>query len=83
MLALIDHDLVVFRCAASAENDDFGIAVHRAEGLLDELLTKHKSHNRIQWLINDIEELKQDISEQFNNVEKQNLDDWISGLEKE
>lgn len=40
MLALIDHDLVVFRCAASAENDDFGIAVHRAEGLLDELLTK-------------------------------------------
>lgn len=50
---------------------------------LDELLTKHKSHNRIQWLINDIEELKQDISEQFNNVEKQNLDDWISGLEKE
>lgn len=40
MLALIDHDLVIFRCAASAENDDFGIAVHRAEGLLDELLTK-------------------------------------------
>jgi len=40
MIALIDHDLVVFRCAASAENDDFGIAVHRAEGLLDELLTK-------------------------------------------
>jgi 5'-3' exonuclease len=40
MLALIDHDLVVFRCAASAENDDLGIAIYRAEALLDELLTK-------------------------------------------
>jgi len=40
MIALIDHDLVVFRCAASAENDDLGIAIYRAEALLDELLTK-------------------------------------------
>jgi len=38
--ALIDHDLVVFRCAASAENDSLNIAIHRAEALLDELLTK-------------------------------------------
>lgn len=40
MIALIDHDLVVFRCAASAEQDDFGIAKYRADALLDELLTK-------------------------------------------
>ena len=40
MQALIDHDLVVFRCAASAENDSLNIAIHRAEALLDELLTK-------------------------------------------
>ena len=40
MIALIDHDLVVFRCAASAEQDDLGIAIYRAEALLDELLTK-------------------------------------------
>ena len=40
MIALIDHDLVVFRCAASAENDDLGIAIYRADALLDELLTK-------------------------------------------
>ena len=40
MLALIDHDLVVFRCAASAENDSLNIAIHRVESLLDELLTK-------------------------------------------
>lgn len=40
MQALIDHDLVVFRCAASAENDSLNIAIHRVESLLDELLTK-------------------------------------------
>ena len=40
MQALIDHDLVVFRCAASAENDSLNIAIHRVEALLDELLTK-------------------------------------------
>ena len=40
MIALIDHDLVVFRSAASAEQDDLGIAIYRAEALLDELLTK-------------------------------------------
>ena len=40
MQALIDHDLVVFRCAASAEHDGLNIAIHRAEALLDELLTK-------------------------------------------
>ena len=40
MQALIDHDLVVFRCAASAENDSLNIAIHRVETLLDELLTK-------------------------------------------
>lgn len=43
MQALIDHDLVVFRCAASAEQEDFSIAVHRAEALLDELITKTKA----------------------------------------
>lgn len=40
MIALIDMDLVVFRCAASAENDNFSIAVYRAEELLDTLLEK-------------------------------------------
>lgn len=40
MLALIDMDLVVFRCAASAENDSFEIAKYRAEELLDNILVK-------------------------------------------
>ena len=40
MQALIDHDLVVFRCAASAEQEDVSVAVLRADALLDELLTK-------------------------------------------
>lgn len=40
MIALIDMDLVVFRAAASAENDPLGIAIHRAEELLDNILNK-------------------------------------------
>lgn len=40
MLALIDQDLLCYRCAASAEQDNFGIAVYRIDELLDNILTK-------------------------------------------
>lgn len=40
MIALIDGDLVLYRCAASAENDPLEIAIHRAQELLDLLLVK-------------------------------------------
>ncbi len=43
MLALIDHDLVIFRSAASAENDELGIAIYRAQQLLDNLMEKTKA----------------------------------------
>jgi DNA polymerase-1 len=43
MIALIDMDLVVFRCAASAENEDFEIAKYRANELLDNILIKTES----------------------------------------
>lgn len=33
-------DLVCFRCAASAENDEVGIAIHRLNDLMDNILTK-------------------------------------------
>lgn len=40
MVALIDGDLVVYRCACSAENESFELAKHRVNELLDLLLTK-------------------------------------------
>ena len=40
MQALIDMDLVLYRCAASAENDNVGIAIYRVNELLDTLLQK-------------------------------------------
>jgi DNA polymerase-1 len=43
MEALIDQDLVCFRCAASAENDDLGIAIYRANDLFDQILEKTKA----------------------------------------
>ena len=38
MLALIDADLVAYRCAASAENDDAGIALYRVDKLMQEII---------------------------------------------
>lgn len=40
MQALIDQDLVCFRCAASAENDPLSIAIFRATELFDQILEK-------------------------------------------
>lgn len=40
MVALIDFDLVLYRCSASAENESFEIAKHRVNELLDLLLVK-------------------------------------------
>ena len=40
MLALIDFDLVCFRCSASAENDGAGIAIYRMNELMDGILEK-------------------------------------------
>ena len=37
MEALIDHDLVCFRSAASAEDDPLGIAIYRANQLMDNI----------------------------------------------
>ena len=43
MQALIDMDLVLYRCAASAENDNVGIAIYRVNELLDTLLERTAS----------------------------------------
>ena len=40
MIALIDGDLVLYRCAASAENDDLNIALYGIDELLDNILNK-------------------------------------------
>jgi len=40
MQALIDMDLVCFRCSASAENDGAGIAIYRMNDLMDGILAK-------------------------------------------
>lgn len=39
MIALIDMDLVCFRCAASAENEEFFVVQHRMNDLFDNILS--------------------------------------------
>lgn len=53
MQALIDMDLVVFRCAASAEKEDLGIAIYRLEELMDNILTKTNSDEYKAYLSSD------------------------------
>lgn len=53
MIALIDMDLVVFRSAASAENDPLGIAIYRAEELLDNILNKVKATEYKAYISSD------------------------------
>lgn len=53
MLALIDLDLVCFRSAASAENDNLGIAIYRAKELLNRILDKVETHNYRAFLTGD------------------------------
>lgn len=45
MIALIDFDLVAFRSAASAENEEVGVAIHRMEELLDGILQKVQANS--------------------------------------
>jgi 5'-3' exonuclease len=43
MLALIDQDLLCYRCAASAENEEVSVAIGRIDELLDQILEKTKA----------------------------------------
>jgi len=50
MQALIDMDIVCFRCAASAEEDPFGIAQWRATDLFDQIIEKTNSDSYKAYL---------------------------------
>jgi DNA polymerase-1 len=50
MQALIDMDIVCFRCAASAEEDPFGIAQWRASDLFDQIIEKTNSDSYKAYL---------------------------------
>ncbi|CAB4240888.1 Exo 5'-3' exonuclease (including N-terminal domain of PolI) [uncultured Caudovirales phage] len=45
MIAIIDFDLVAFRSAASAENEEVGIAIYRMDELLDNILQKVQANS--------------------------------------
>jgi 5'-3' exonuclease len=43
-IALIDADIVAYRCAASAEHEGEEIALLRVEGMMQEILSKHEEY---------------------------------------
>jgi 5'-3' exonuclease len=48
--ALIDGDIVAYRCAASSENEDVGIAVARVNDLMDRILHETGSDDYVVFL---------------------------------
>jgi 5'-3' exonuclease len=59
MQALLDQDLLCFRCAASAEHDDLGIAIYRLDELLDTILSKTEASSYRAFLTGDTNFRKQ------------------------
>ncbi len=53
MLALIDADIVAYRCAASAENDPLEIAISRAHDLMTRILHNVGAHTYKAFLTGD------------------------------
>lgn len=50
MLALIDADIVAYRCAASAEKEPLDIAILRADRLMRDILEKTKSSQYLAYI---------------------------------
>lgn len=48
--ALIDGDIVAYRCAASSENEDVGIAIARVNDLMDRILHETGSEDYVVFL---------------------------------
>lgn len=53
MQALLDGDIMTYRVACSAENEELGIAIHRLDELLDLILTKTEVDSYRMWLSSD------------------------------
>ena len=65
MLALIDGDLVAYRCAASAENDEVDIACLRAGKLMEEILADVGADSHRAFLTHSSSNFRKTIDPQY------------------
>lgn len=79
MIALIDFDLVVYRCAASAENEEFHIAKSRVEDLLDNIIIKTEADSYIGYLTG-ASSFRKSIYPEYKANRTQPKPKWLSDL---
>lgn len=79
MIALIDYDLVVYRCAASAENEEFHIAKHRVDELLDQILLKTETESYIGYLTSK-SNFRKTIYPEYKSNRTQPKPKWLPDL---
>lgn len=72
MIALIDADLVAFRCAASAENDGEHIAYLRADKLMQDIITQTDADQYVAYLSG-----KENFRKEINPQYKANRKDMV------
>ena len=65
MLALIDGDLVAYRCAASAENDEVDIACLRAGKLMEEILSDVGASDHRTYLTHSSSNFRKTIDPEY------------------
>lgn len=79
VIALIDMDLVVYRCAASAENESLDIAKHRVDELLDNILTKVEA-TEYKAFLSSSTNFRKTIYPEYKANRTQTKPKWLSEL---
>jgi len=73
VLALIDADIVAFRCAASAEKDPVDIALHRVDIMLDETMV-HLQADKYRCFLSGSNNFRYNIYPEYKANRKDKID---------
>lgn len=79
MIALIDFDLLVYRCAASAENEALGVAKQRVDDLLDNILAKVQA-DEYKAFLSSSTNFRKTIYPEYKANRTQPKPKWLSNL---
>jgi len=79
MLALIDHDLLCYRCAASAENETVEIAINRMNELLDQILEKTQA-TEYRAFLSSKSNFRKTIYPEYKMNRSQPKPQWLEAL---
>jgi 5'-3' exonuclease len=73
MIALVDADITVYRCAAASENDPLEVAVDRLEHLMDKIVSATKA-DTVQSYITGENNFRYKVNPEYKANRRQTLD---------